>query len=101
MSAGAAAPGTVPFPAPKEERDRRYLFGPVIDFLCLGGSSLLILPILMLVPVEGNRAVIVIAHFVNHPHFARSYMTAMPSAARCSYSSHGSSSTCTTTSSTT
>lgn len=57
---------------------KRYLFGPVTDFLCLGGSSLLILPLLMLLPEKHYEApmaifMLSVAHLVNHPHFAHSY----------------------------
>ncbi len=70
--------GSTPAAAPIADADKRYLFGPVIDFLCLGGSSLLILPLLMLVPVEGYKvplaaAMMIVAHLINHPHFAHSY----------------------------
>jgi len=55
-----------------------HLFGPIVDFLCLGGASLAILPVLALVPVDGNRdaiafTMLMVAHLVNHPHFAHSY----------------------------
>ena len=32
----------------------RYLFGPVIDFLCLGGSTLLLLPIVLAIGDSDN-----------------------------------------------
>lgn len=55
----------------------RYLFGPVTDFFMLGGSALLLLPVLLLVPVRYEGAVaalmLVLAHLINHPHFAHSY----------------------------
>ena len=59
-------------------RDKRFLFGPVIDFLCLGGSSLFLLPFLFVLPEADYRApvattMLIIAHLVNHPHFAASY----------------------------
>lgn len=78
MSTEAAAREPAPYSAPREGRDRRYLFGPVVDFLCLGGSSFLILPLLMLVPVEPYKAqvaslMLILAHAINHPHFAHSY----------------------------
>lgn len=41
-SEAAAAPARAPEP--------RHLFGPVIDFLCLGGSSLLLLPFIFMLP---------------------------------------------------
>lgn len=57
---------------------QRYLFGPVIDFLCLGGSSLLVLPFLFLLPAEELKLqtatlMMVVANLLNHPHFAHSY----------------------------
>jgi hypothetical protein len=59
-------------------RDKRFLFGPVTDFLCLGGSSLFLLPLLFVLPAADYRApiataMLLIAHLVNHPHFAHSY----------------------------
>ncbi|CDX54605.1 conserved membrane hypothetical protein [Mesorhizobium plurifarium] len=55
----------------------RYLFGPVADFLMLGGSAFLILPALFFVPheYEGSLAatMVVVAYLVNYPHFAHSY----------------------------
>ena len=67
-------------PAAAEERtrDKRFLFGPVVDFLCLGGSSLLLLPLMFVLPDADFRApvattMLLIAHLVNHPHFAASY----------------------------
>ena len=59
-------------------RDKRFLFGPVVDFLCLGGSSLFLLPFLFVLPDADYRGpvattMLIIAHLVNHPHFAASY----------------------------
>ncbi|PBB87052.1 MULTISPECIES: hypothetical protein [unclassified Mesorhizobium] len=55
----------------------KYLFGPVADFLMLGGSAFLILPILLLVPLEYEGPVaatmVIVAYAVNYPHFAHSY----------------------------
>lgn len=78
MSMGSAAHEAAASSAPGRTRDTRYLFGPVVDFLCLGGSSLLILPVLMLVPAEGYKpqlasVMLILAHVINHPHFAHSY----------------------------
>jgi hypothetical protein len=70
-AAGAAAPdASAPQP--------RYLFGPKIDFFCLGGSSLLLLPFIFMLPEEGLKLqlatlMMVVANLVNHPHFAHSY----------------------------
>lgn len=67
-----------PVAVPKGGADPRYLFNPTIDFLCLGGSSLIILPLLLLVSVEDYEAqvaaaMLLVAHLINHPHFAHSY----------------------------
>ncbi|TIO79278.1 MAG: hypothetical protein E5X74_09750 [Mesorhizobium sp.] len=55
----------------------KYLFGPVADFLMLGGGAFLVLPVLLLVPLkyEGPVAatMVVVAYLVNYPHFAHSY----------------------------
>ncbi|KUM27665.1 hypothetical protein AU467_16205 [Mesorhizobium loti] len=63
--------------APKAAAPGKYLFGPVVDFLMLGGSAFLILPILFLVPLEYEGLVaatmVVVAYLVNYPHFAHSY----------------------------
>jgi hypothetical protein len=74
-SADTSAP---PLAAAAPTRDKRFLFGPMIDFLCLGGSSLFLLPFLFVLPEAGYRApvattMLLIAHLVNHPHFAASY----------------------------
>ena len=54
-----------------------YLFHPVVDFLFLGGASLFILPICMLLPDSIQPEVLVytlmLANVINHPHFANSY----------------------------
>lgn len=55
-----------------------YLFGPILDFVALGGSFLLLLPLFFLLPAGAHvgsiaTVMVVIANFVNHPHFAHSY----------------------------
>ena len=56
-----------------------YLFGPWMDFFCLGGATLLIIPWFALLPTEWKNYADVlvittaIAHFINNPHFAHSY----------------------------
>lgn len=54
-----------------------YLFHPAIDFLCLGGLSLFILPVCLLLPDSAQPDVLyatwIVAHVINHPHFAHSY----------------------------
>lgn len=58
---------------------REYLFNPVVDFFCLGGASLIALVLLSLLsPVSAWQPQValiaaMVAHFVNHPHFAHSY----------------------------
>lgn len=61
-----------------DARRGAYLFSPVVDFLCFGGSSLVLLPLIFLKPAEEYRAqltllTIILANVVNHPHFAHSY----------------------------
>lgn len=56
----------------------RYLFGPSVDFLCFGGSSLILVPLLFLQPTDSNREMLatimlLLANVINHPHFAHSY----------------------------
>lgn len=64
-------------PAAVAAAPQKYLFGPIADFLLLGGSAFLILPILFLVPLEYEGLVaatmLLVAHLINHPHFAHSY----------------------------
>ena len=55
-----------------------YLFTPLIDFLCLGGGSLLIFIPLMFLDVATFKpmvaaTILFLAHFINSPHFAHSY----------------------------
>ena len=57
---------------------KRYLIGPVGDFWCFGGSALIILPLLLLIPTAHYAAgiaamAIIVPHFINNPHFAHSY----------------------------
>ena len=59
-------------------RRDRYLLGPFIDFICLGGGSLLILPLIFVLPLEQYQAPIghaflFVAFVLNYPHFANSY----------------------------
>jgi len=67
-----------PHAVDERARDKRFLFGPVVDFLCLGGSSLFLLPLMLFLPDAEYRApvattMLLIAHLVNNPHFAASY----------------------------
>lgn len=57
---------------------RSYLYGRVIDFICLGGGSLPVLLLLVMLPPEEYRVyifvfVLVMTNFVNNPHFMHSY----------------------------
>lgn len=66
-----------PSAAPRKPEAQGHLFHPWIDFLLLGGASLLVLPWMSLVPREDLpiyfAAGLVAADFINHPHFAHSY----------------------------
>lgn len=77
MSTFSAIPPIDQVCAPPSDR-QRCLLGRAADVLMLWGSSLLLLPILALLPAEtyaGPVAAITLglAHFINHPHFANSY----------------------------
>jgi len=56
---------------------RRHLFGPWLDAMCLGGASLLLLPVALATPSDWVAPVAVtmllLANLINHPHFAHSY----------------------------
>ncbi|MBZ9700559.1 MULTISPECIES: hypothetical protein [unclassified Mesorhizobium] len=69
LSADARAPAATP--------PQRYLFGPLADFLMLGGSAFLILPALYFVPTKYDSlvaaAMFFLAYLINYPHFAHSY----------------------------
>lgn len=74
ISVGSTASGATRAPQPAAG----YLFGPVIDFVCLGGGSLIFLFGLVLFAEPELRpsivfAAIVVSHFVNNPHFMHSY----------------------------
>lgn len=55
------------------------LFHPVVDFLCLGGGSLIVFALLALFPPPESShhsvavAMLAIAFVINNPHFAHSY----------------------------
>ena len=73
IGVGVAAPAAIP-----QAPTKRYLLGPVADFWCFGGSALVILPLLLLVPSAQYKLSVVAAavfasHFINNPHFAHSY----------------------------
>jgi len=57
---------------------RRHLYGPVLDFMLLGGASILLLPLAFLLPAEKlTPAALTIglglSFVINYPHFAHSY----------------------------
>jgi hypothetical protein len=65
-------------PVAQSDAGKRYLIGPRADFLCFGGASLIVLPLLLLLPTEQYQpsvlaAALLLAHVVNNPHFAHSY----------------------------
>lgn len=66
------APMAAAAPAP-----RSHLFGPWLDALCLGGTSLLLLPAALATPAEWVAPIAVtmtlLANVLNHPHLAHSY----------------------------
>ena len=61
----------------KEQQKSRHIFNPTVDFLCLGGASIVILPLMYFSPETAHPALLalafIVADFVNHPHFAHSY----------------------------
>lgn len=66
--------------ATRRANARSYLYGPVWDFLLLGGGSLVaLIPIIAALsfddmPIETSlTATFALANLVNHPHFAHSY----------------------------
>ncbi len=65
--------------APAASDHRAYFVSPLVDFLCLGGASLIVLPIMALVipaePFQPTVTLVMLAltNIINHPHFAHSY----------------------------
>lgn len=55
----------------------RYLYGPASDFFLLGGSALLVLPLMWLTPESARpgaaAGLFLLSHVINNPHFAHSY----------------------------
>ena len=82
-----ATSDVLPGPGPPSPRDtsgalrrRRYLFNRWIDFLGLGGGSIVVMGLMVVfypkddVSRAGLAVVMLfLAHFINHPHFAHSY----------------------------
>lgn len=63
-----------------EASNRAYLYSPLVDFLLLGGGSLIALMAIRLFLGDGEpaaatslAATIALSNFINHPHFAHSY----------------------------
>ena len=78
--AEAGAPAATAASRPRAEERSRWLYGPVVDFLLLGGGSFVVLAAMaaFFPRDEASRvalagAMLLLAHFVNHPHFAHSY----------------------------
>ena len=72
--ADVGAPGTVAGGADAD----RFLFGPVVDFICLGGGALILLPIIFALPLGPYKAsiaqtMVLLSFAINYPHFAHSY----------------------------
>ena len=63
----------------KTQKKEKYLFHPIIDFLCLGGGSVVLFVILALfAPLEAigpqvSALALALATFINFPHFIHSY----------------------------
>lgn len=63
----------------RTSKEEKYLFHPIVDFLCLGGGSLLLFILLAtFFPLEAatpaaSVITLGLANFINHPHFAHSY----------------------------
>ncbi len=57
---------------------KAVIFDPWLDFICLGGGFLLLLPAFVLVPEQGLAEIMigfaVLQNLVNMPHFAASYV---------------------------
>ena len=73
------APSFVSAPKPARVRRPGYLFGPVFDFLTLGGGSIIVCGLIALLLPQGiptaQQAVLitVLMAAINQPHFAHSY----------------------------
>ena len=79
-SAVAEAYGTFRGTSSEKMQPRaEVLFHPIVDFLCLGGLSLIVLPLLLVLPpMDGLYAQVVtvsliLNYVLNQPHFAHSY----------------------------
>ncbi|NIA71019.1 hypothetical protein HBA54_20680 [Pelagibius litoralis] len=74
VARASAAPAEI-----RQDEGRGCLFHPIVDFLCLGGGSLILFALLAVCrpPVSSYPVVAVVmlalANIINHPHFAHSY----------------------------
>ncbi len=80
MSSVPAISGLSTHTAPARAASIRgsYLFGPIVDFLCLGGGSLILISVVIALRPYVDRTELLaitfaLAHIINHPHFAHSY----------------------------
>ncbi|MFQ5562480.1 MAG: hypothetical protein ACE5FO_02815 [Parvularculaceae bacterium] len=73
----AVAVSSVEKPAPGADNGRAIVH-PLVDFLCLGGASLIIIPATLMLPSAAAPAMIAVmwmlADILNHPHFTASYL---------------------------
>lgn len=65
-------------PAVTAAPQNRSFFSPVLDFVCLGGWSLVMIPVLAFAVPDSYQAgtalfAMLLANLINHPHFAHSY----------------------------
>jgi hypothetical protein len=77
MTAPTAA-SVVPTTSARPSSPAGYLFHPLVDLLCLGGASLLVLPLMHFVSEAALPSLVLtslfLADVINHPHFAHSYV---------------------------
>lgn len=65
-------------PVASTARQNRSFFSPLVDFVCLGGWSLVMIPVLAFaLPDDLHGGALILAlllgNVINHPHFAHSY----------------------------
>ncbi|MCU0910971.1 MAG: hypothetical protein MUE98_06390 [Rhodobacteraceae bacterium] len=80
MTIAADLPIATPLPRPagaSGNAGAKAIVGPRLDVLLLGGASLILVPIAMMLPAASLPALaatmMILADFLNHPHFAASY----------------------------